>query len=1126
MSSIYKKLLEGYPRKIAKDILADFAEPNINASQRWIWELLQNAKDCSFPKGVDIKIKLTPEYIEFSHNGKPFNQNDLISLLTKDSSKTPNFSDDDKFSFFKKAIISEELTEQEIEEYLNKTGKFGTGFMTTYLLSYNIELETIYADDKKNYSKLEINLDREADNLFDMEKKVNASFEVLDVIENLNSSDYIIGFEERKYFTKFKYKFNGKESAHRIALKGINNLQNSVYYTLAFVDSIKSIEIDNDGQITSYEKKSDNLREGINIIEILENEKSVKIVVASSKNNIVQVAIPISVQENGTISLEFIDDNISTQFLSFPLISDIKFDFPVIINSPLFNPTEPRDSLIIQSNEDLQENDIAIKKAKLNKSIYEQGVELYLSILSHGIEKDWKNIELLAKTNTPKNVDKEWFRDIQRKIRTTILESEIVKPSKGNKNIKPINTLFPIYEIEAEYKHFWELCNEFISEKIPILSQSYTWQNIIHPNKNEYKNWNAEIKFDIEDLLNIIQGENLKLENTIAFLFNNQRITACSALIKVIGFIESNKLDLLIKPENYFCIIPNYYGDYKKKDTLFKNENIPMKLIECSEHFGKEYDYNRILVKEEFKEAFISDNKRTLVQFSNSIRLAIENGKKITTSNEKEQFLNAILILNSYSSSENEQKQTQLHKIASYFFTMYREKNKEVIIIDNALDFDWSFANQVLIDEILSNFKNSNNLEGISNLNDFSERLFHRPYSIEGDSEIDYCINEIIEFIECYYVELLDKYAIIPNQNNNLLSYHDEIYNDVFDKDNYNMEENKNNYNSQKIPSELKMILVDFGKEFDFKNKLRHHGVNIILKKTLDISDICKKLDETVMELRDNTEPDIKQNIRKLDNWISKKSQMQKTDFWNNKRLEDYFPKFFKLRAGIAYNTLTIEEKEKSGNIIYSGYLNELSQITEVIKKQDDKDRKPLIEVIMKSLEKEDEKIQNAKFYRNLGKTVENIFQSITGSNAKVEDNGQDFLLLNSLLEIGIRLEIKSRSRKGDYVLMTKAQAKNAVICTEEYVLCVFPDVSDSTPENFKQKARFILDIKFLLSEKYYETEEFFLDKTINENQNILLEFENQTYKYKINKSIWEHQNNKNVLNFEEFESYIKGKIG
>ena len=56
--------------------------------RRWIWELIQNASDCT-PKDrkIDINIEYYNNQIVFSHNGLPFCYKNLLDLITQISSK-------------------------------------------------------------------------------------------------------------------------------------------------------------------------------------------------------------------------------------------------------------------------------------------------------------------------------------------------------------------------------------------------------------------------------------------------------------------------------------------------------------------------------------------------------------------------------------------------------------------------------------------------------------------------------------------------------------------------------------------------------------------------------------------------------------------------------------------------------------------------------------------------------------------------------------------------------------------------------------------------------------------------------------------------------------------------------
>ena len=89
--------LESIAQKLYNKIYIELpGEPN--APRRWIWELLQNAKDVISENGKVI-INLTENSIEFSHNGAPFLHENLLALLSQNSTKKHNYSDDEKLDF-------------------------------------------------------------------------------------------------------------------------------------------------------------------------------------------------------------------------------------------------------------------------------------------------------------------------------------------------------------------------------------------------------------------------------------------------------------------------------------------------------------------------------------------------------------------------------------------------------------------------------------------------------------------------------------------------------------------------------------------------------------------------------------------------------------------------------------------------------------------------------------------------------------------------------------------------------------------------------------------------------------------------------------------------------------------
>jgi len=134
--------------------------------KRWFWELLQNAKD-SVPESenVNVKIEIKEKEIAFSHSGNPFELDEILSLIIQGSSKT----DDD-----------------------SKTGRFGTGFMTTYLLSKKVKITGKLTDDNGYF---DFWLNRDAQDIKEFYK-----------LQTTSNDDFIKSIQETSYTNNSEYK--------------------------------------------------------------------------------------------------------------------------------------------------------------------------------------------------------------------------------------------------------------------------------------------------------------------------------------------------------------------------------------------------------------------------------------------------------------------------------------------------------------------------------------------------------------------------------------------------------------------------------------------------------------------------------------------------------------------------------------------------------------------------------------------------------------------------------------------------------------------------------------------------------------------------------------------------------
>src|SRR5262249_52115056 len=125
---------------------------------------------------------------------------------------------------------------------LKTTGKFGTGFLTTHLLSEIVEVEGIVKEPEEPFRKVSLLLDRSGRDIEDVIDSVNIS---LASLENIDSQPALEWYSQLEISTAFRYKLN--TSGIEVARKGLKDLSTSLLFTLAFLPEIKSVTIINDG---------------------------------------------------------------------------------------------------------------------------------------------------------------------------------------------------------------------------------------------------------------------------------------------------------------------------------------------------------------------------------------------------------------------------------------------------------------------------------------------------------------------------------------------------------------------------------------------------------------------------------------------------------------------------------------------------------------------------------------------------------------------------------------------------------------------------------------------------------------------------------------------------------------
>lgn len=534
---------------------------NENDQRRWIWELIQNAKDVAFAnQPVSICVDLV-ENLEksvcFRHNGKPFSIDNITFLIEQVSTKERN---------------------AEAKEKNKPTGKFGTGFLTTHLLAEKVEVESIVKEKDLPYKKFNLLLDRSGVEIDEIIRSVNSSLEVL---KELDDVEEYLHYDQTDFNTSFKYLLD--EDGILTAKKGLEDLDLCIAYTLAFVPNIESVCINSE---TTYILQPQVTIEGGEVeIHTIQKKgidnKTEEFHIAIVSNERVSVAVEIKYIDNQFVIVEP-NEKLPRLFCDFPLIGSEDFNFPVVLNSSFFNPTEPRNGIYITDKSD--------GKITENKNLLIEARDLYLKLLNYSAIHNWQNVWVLAKINQPKAKDwisKEWFSEqILNPIRAQILKTPLVDTVSygripvdcgGYNNLPEGATVdFPKYSKESISLKLWNLCNNAYYI-LPIENDYIQWSDIIWDSKYfvgfESITKLIEIKGNINSLSDSLQKDLPETKRWLNDFYN---------LLEEEGEY--------IKDVAERAVFLNQNGRFKKKeDLLFEKETIPETLKDIVKELGVDF---------------------------------------------------------------------------------------------------------------------------------------------------------------------------------------------------------------------------------------------------------------------------------------------------------------------------------------------------------------------------------------------------------------------------------------------------------------------------------------------------------------------------------------------------------
>lgn len=541
-ASEHKAHYQNIATKVLREMtsLRASVETSPNTPRRWIWELLQNAKDVHRGNGVKIKIteleKDGKEYLVFQHDGLPFTADNIRFLIEQISSKE---------------------RQKDAEGKRKETGKFGTGFLTTHMLSEKVKVTGIAKEDGLDYRKFSFILDRSGFELHEIIKAVEQSKKL---VENLDESSPYQNYDEKDFNTSFTYLL-GDNLSKQVTNLGLADLAVNLPYTLCFVEDITSVSLEPKGITYSVvaDKEIDHSSLRVIGVQIANQGKPTDdLNFAILSKGLTKICIPVEIQNNSTTIIP-IATNVPKIFCDFPLIGTDSFPFPTIINNPNFNPTDPRDGIFLTDS--TRSNPLTEE----NKQIIEDAVGLYMDLLDYAIENKWQNLHRLARLGSLKepiknNTSEEWYAEkVKIPIRTKITTSNIVSTADGS-----LSAI--IDEKGAKYIWFPTGGSKEIREVIWDLANM--WFPYVIPKKQHVEFWNQTIWSECGKLTLLQFSKFVQQNETLDVLQKSLKNTGATEWLNLFYELLSMDEKECVTIMDAIAIVPDQNGSLVKKSLL------------------------------------------------------------------------------------------------------------------------------------------------------------------------------------------------------------------------------------------------------------------------------------------------------------------------------------------------------------------------------------------------------------------------------------------------------------------------------------------------------------------------------------------------------------------------------
>lgn len=486
--------------------------------RRWVWELIQNASDCTpKDKKIDIKISYSNNKIIFSHNGLPFSYENLLDLITQISSKQSSLE--------------------------KKVGKFGTGFMSTHLLSDVVQVQGSLKQGHK-YKKLDFTVDRSGSNYNDIKIKTKVMLEQLTFL-NKDQDD----LQEMYDDTKFIYLIEDEDIIKTVE-EGIEDFKETIPYVLTFNDNINSITY-NGSYYKKIRENTSTQNDKLKVVEIETPDCNKELLILNENNVTIACAI-----ERKDSKLYFLPNtrNMPKIFCEFPLLGTEEFSFPIVVNSNRFEVERDRNAI--------RDNN------SVNIDLIEKAIFLYKELIDYCSKSKMTRNEFNICILNPPNlsvIQNESYKDIKKYVEKSAIvpvhnQSGDLKREAFKDYNDDVKIGIPKSKKNIHKDALWDILSNYNEVSIPTKDSFLGWAEVF--GENVGFDWINNVFKDltIDELLVLLKE---------GVIYTDWLNDFYSCWIKDVGVEEVVKIVYVLNQTNNFIQFDNVYFD-ERLDTELK----------------------------------------------------------------------------------------------------------------------------------------------------------------------------------------------------------------------------------------------------------------------------------------------------------------------------------------------------------------------------------------------------------------------------------------------------------------------------------------------------------------------------------------------------------------------------